>query len=113
MTSPNFPRNLEIRLNPELTATIKGSADHAIDIPRSVVVHKTEEDEAIETVLMKDRKSQEIAHLRELVARIHHEVEHHQNMSNFYRGEVEHVKETLALVKRKMARIMKLICFKE
>ncbi|ERM93846.1 hypothetical protein AMTR_s00138p00070850 [Amborella trichopoda] len=46
-------------------------------------------EEILEAGLMLDPKSMEIESLREMVVRLRRKAEHHQNMSNFYRGEVE------------------------
>ncbi|ERN06858.1 hypothetical protein AMTR_s00005p00242050 [Amborella trichopoda] len=47
-------------------------------------VPKTEVHEvALEAGLIKDAKSREIARLQDLVTRLRHELEHHQNMFDF------------------------------
>ncbi|ERN04528.1 hypothetical protein AMTR_s00081p00146110 [Amborella trichopoda] len=57
---------------------------------------------ALEAGLIKDPKSQEIAHLREVVSRLCREVEHYWSTLDFYQREAEHVKEALSSVKRKL-----------
>ncbi|ERN08488.1 hypothetical protein AMTR_s00152p00049250 [Amborella trichopoda] len=47
--------------------------------------------------IMLDPKSRDITSMRKMVVHICQEVEHHQNMSDFYQGEVEWVKELLEL----------------
>ncbi|ERN12801.1 hypothetical protein AMTR_s00043p00230940 [Amborella trichopoda] len=90
LTSPNFPRHIENLLNPRLNVALTDGEDHAINISpptatqgegsqkcsatiRAVGVTSSFEDEemvpeaALEVGLMKDPKSQEIAHLWDLV----------------------------------------------
>ncbi|ERM98941.1 hypothetical protein AMTR_s00114p00131350 [Amborella trichopoda] len=78
MESPNFPRLLEIRLNPQLTSVITGSEEHSINIPpptaaqgessrkcsttlKSMSISFEDEEDvpkaASEVVMMKDPKS--------------------------------------------------------
>ncbi|ERM95469.1 hypothetical protein AMTR_s00008p00261850 [Amborella trichopoda] len=62
---------------------------------------------------MKYPNSREIVSLRELVTMLHCEVDYHHNVSNFYRGYVEYAKDMFTSIKRKLARITKLIRFRE
>ncbi|ERM96761.1 hypothetical protein AMTR_s00201p00025750 [Amborella trichopoda] len=116
-----------------MTTAIQGTEEHAIEIPpmvtqgessrkRPATFHvmgmASSSDERIPEATLKvrlmiDSKSREIACLRELVIWLHCEAKHHQNMSDFYQGEVISVKETLTSVKRKVVRIARLICFGE
>ncbi|ERN10556.1 hypothetical protein AMTR_s00028p00038190 [Amborella trichopoda] len=134
MTSPKFPCHLETRLNPHLTAPILGSEEHSVNIPPPIVAqgessrkHPTNsksmsisfEDEedipeaTLEAGLMKDLKSQEIVHLREVVSQLHREVAHYRSTSDFYQGEAEHTKGALSLVKRKLTGAVELIHIRE
>ncbi|ERM97385.1 hypothetical protein AMTR_s00127p00050450 [Amborella trichopoda] len=70
-------------------------------------------EELLEAGLMLDPKSMEITSLRKMVVRLRSEAEHHQNMSNFYRGEVKQVKEHLSSIRQKLARVSRMICFEE
>ncbi|ERN16135.1 hypothetical protein AMTR_s00030p00204560 [Amborella trichopoda] len=65
---------------------------------------------ALEACLMKDPKSQDIAHLREVVFWLRWEVEHYRSKLDFYEGKVEQAKETMSSVKRKLSRVMEIIC---
>ncbi|ERN08464.1 hypothetical protein AMTR_s00150p00095860 [Amborella trichopoda] len=65
--------------------------------------------EVLDAGLLLDPKSRKIAVLRKIVVRLHREVEHHQNMSDLYRGKVERVKELLASMRRKLARVSRSI----
>ncbi|ERM94621.1 hypothetical protein AMTR_s00011p00161470 [Amborella trichopoda] len=67
----------------------------------------------LEDGLMLDPKSKKMASLREMVVQLCSEAENHQIMSDFYRGEVKRVKDLRSLVRRKLARISKLIRFWE
>ncbi|ERN01844.1 hypothetical protein AMTR_s00089p00087180 [Amborella trichopoda] len=124
MTSLVLPRYLSISLSLKFTATIQRGEGHAINIPLTITQDESSRkclvsfnilglasssDEGIPEIevhegalvadSMKDAKSREIAHLRDLVTRLCSEVEHHQNTSNFYRGEVEHAMETSPLLR--------------
>ncbi|ERN08679.1 hypothetical protein AMTR_s00017p00217110 [Amborella trichopoda] len=58
-------------------------------------------------------KSREIAKLKQMVVRLRQEAEHHQNMSDFYHGEVKRIKELLAFVRRKLARVSRAISLRK
>ncbi|ERN05167.1 hypothetical protein AMTR_s00053p00212860 [Amborella trichopoda] len=46
-------------------------------------------EEVLDAKFMLDLKSREIASLRQIVVHLYREVEHHQNMFDFYQGELE------------------------
>ncbi|ERN12142.1 hypothetical protein AMTR_s00191p00038560 [Amborella trichopoda] len=70
-------------------------------------------EEILEAELMLDPKSRGIASLRAMVARLHYEVEDHQNMSDFYWGEVKRVKELLTTERQKLSKSSRMIRFGE
>ncbi|ERN12800.1 hypothetical protein AMTR_s00043p00227520 [Amborella trichopoda] len=69
-------------------------------------------EEVLEVGFMLDPKSLEITSLRQMVVRLRQEVEHHQKMSDFYRGEVKRVKELLTTMRQKLSKISTMIRFK-
>ncbi|ERN16517.1 hypothetical protein AMTR_s00031p00086240 [Amborella trichopoda] len=62
-------------------------------------------EERVETGMMLDPKSREITTLKEMVVCLRRDMDHHQNMFDFYREEVERVKDLLSSVRRKLARV--------
>ncbi|ERM95428.1 hypothetical protein AMTR_s00008p00246020 [Amborella trichopoda] len=66
-------------------------------------------EEILEAGMMLDPKSREIASLREMVVRLRQEPDHHHNMADFYRGEVERVKDLLSSMRQKLARVSRMI----
>ncbi|ERN18164.1 hypothetical protein AMTR_s00054p00157510 [Amborella trichopoda] len=90
------------------TFTVVGlscSSEEAIDIASMPVK------EVLNFELILDPKSRKIEALKRMVVHLRREVEHHQNMSDFYRLEVERVKELLASVKLKLTRSVHLRLF--
>ncbi|ERN20581.1 hypothetical protein AMTR_s00070p00065290 [Amborella trichopoda] len=69
--------------------------------------------EVLDVEVILDTKSREIADLKQMVVHLCREVEHHQNMSDFYQGEVKRIKELLAFVRRKLARVSRAINLKK
>ncbi|ERN04685.1 hypothetical protein AMTR_s00076p00152920 [Amborella trichopoda] len=112
ITSPNIPHQLSISVNPDLTATIKGYKDRVIDIPPAITEDESSQEHPSTFQVVGIPSSSE-EEPEEEVLEVALEDEYHQNMSDFYRGETEHAKETLTSIKRKVARITKLIRFKE
>ncbi|ERN10791.1 hypothetical protein AMTR_s00027p00224720 [Amborella trichopoda] len=66
--------------------------------------------EVLDAGVILDPKSREIANLKQMVVCIRQEVEHHQNIFDFYHGEVERVKDLLSFIRRKLARVTRKIC---
>ncbi|ERN04681.1 hypothetical protein AMTR_s00076p00146020 [Amborella trichopoda] len=132
MASPKFPRHLETCLNPHFIGPILCSEEHSVNIPplitaqgessrkrsttlKTMSISSEDEEDvreaSLKVGLLKDPKSQENAHLREVLSPL--EVEHYWSTSKFYQGEAEHVKEALRSVKRNLIWFMELIPFRE
>ncbi|ERM95860.1 hypothetical protein AMTR_s00060p00122460 [Amborella trichopoda] len=99
MSSPNFPRQLSISLNPDLTIAILRSRDHTIDIPLAEDFEEGAHEASLEAEGDEDPDIKEVTRLRESMKKLCREVDYHQHMFQYYKGEADHAKETLALVK--------------